>query len=719
MDINLDNIAKDLYGKIQTRFQDIKIGDEHAAPLSRKEDIPKARFFEFEYVEGGESLGSISINLGVVDDQVGIVVQVSGDLVDDDNETTHHGAYKFIRSFRKFARDRLLSYKVDNIGKSNLDKRDYMFQAKRKEEPVMPMQPVMESKLYGNSRMSYQDLGEARLIIKHTQPVNIDLPAGRTMHIESIYIENAEGERFKYPFKHLSGARALAEHIKAGGIPYDSIGKHIVSLSEELAGLRKFKGYVMRQTQISEAMGTVTMRVAERIESIKKELHNLQKTNYYSQFAESFEETEQEQIPESVVNDLVDRLTIRTFNEELKSVFPYIYKFVNEGDLPVTELSVDDLLDEDQVEDSKQENGYTESFAPELEFESFMDSIVNEDKDEIFSPNKSAKLRAIDKLNKILEKELQGGPGGINAVESLKGLIDDPDFINGLTDLDPNLDVRPVIQQWLIANKDKFPGNAAETLALIHFGGEGETTPQPEAEVEAPAPAPEVPPAEPAAVPPASEIPPAAPEEIPPAPATPAPAAPMAESIMNALRKAKAAGATLETALDFGYGVKTIAEIIDECGCDPQSVGFSDEEGSEPQEAGIPAMLKYISGFYNKEGNDQLSEGNFTIGGTRMKIKLKKAWEEGEFGDCPASDLIKVFKLIDAKDPSTEPQDQEQSHILKLAGVQRSAPEPEVHHDDKASGLENMLKGIKVSFAESKSSADQIKDLMKKINFGK
>ena len=53
MNSNLDKIAKDLYGKIQTRFKDITIGDEHAQTLSRKEDIPKARFFEFEYVENG------------------------------------------------------------------------------------------------------------------------------------------------------------------------------------------------------------------------------------------------------------------------------------------------------------------------------------------------------------------------------------------------------------------------------------------------------------------------------------------------------------------------------------------------------------------------------------------------------------------------------------------------------------------------------------------
>jgi hypothetical protein len=253
MNTNLDKIALDLYGKIQTRFPDIKIGDENAEVLSKKSDIPNARFFEFEYEEHGELLGTVAITL---DEDDGIVVQISGNLAD----SNHHGAFKFIRSFRQFAKDRLLKFDVQNIGKDNLDKRDYHFRAKPKE---LEMEPMMESKMYGTVRMSYQDLGEARIIIKHSQPINLELAAGRTMHIESIYVENSQGERFKYPFKHLGGARALAEHLTHGGIPYDAIGKHITGLSEELAQLRKFKGYVSRNEALSEAMGDITDKVFE------------------------------------------------------------------------------------------------------------------------------------------------------------------------------------------------------------------------------------------------------------------------------------------------------------------------------------------------------------------------------------------------------------------------------------------------------------------------
>jgi len=736
MNANLDKIAQDLYGKIQTRFPNITMGDENAGVLSKKDDIPHARFFEFEYEENGESLGTIAITL---DEKDGIVLQVSGDLVNDDDSTTHHGAYKFIRGFRSFAKDRLLNFDVQNIGKSNLDKRDYEFQAKRKEN-AMPA--IMENKMYGNARMSYQDLGEnARLVVKHTQPVNTDIAAGRTMHIDSIYVENAVGERFRYPFKHLNGARALAEHIKAGGNPYDVIGKHICSLSEELASLRKFKGYVSRQEQVSEAMGSVTDRVLDRIEQIKETIHKLQRPAYYQSFVEAFEETEEQMIPEEIANDLIDRLTIRTFNEELKAVFPYIYKFVNENELEVLEIGADDLLGEvfdgDKEEGTthnggkvtktstgvKHEKRYPDSFdntddyddhagaekyassgpkkhhfkrsTMEDQYESFMDSIISEDQDELFSPNKDAQQTAIQKLNKIMTQPLKGGPQGVNAIQSLKGLIDDPEFLQKLQDIDPELDIRPLVQEYIL---DRAPDIAVQ----IDFNGDaGNETPAeiPPAPVEAPV-APEAPVEAPPA-PEAAAVPPA-PEEVPPAPVAEATDTvekdeegnvkswkhegdwkkadnknargkvtnASGQALKKTLAMAKKAGATLETQLDFGHGVKTIAEIIDECGMDPADVGFD-----APVEGGLPAMLKYISGFYNGK--------NFPLGGMRIKIKVKKAFEDGEFGDASPEDLLKVIKFIDMKDPSDDVHGQEQQHVLKLAGVS--------HGDQHADKLTNEL----------------------------
>ena len=815
MDANLDKIALDLYGKIQTRFPDIKIGDENAEVLSKKEDIPKARFFEFEYEEDGEPLGTIAITL---DSDDGVVVQVSGDLVNDNNDTTQNRAYKFIRSFRQFAKDRLLKFDVQNIGKSNMDKRDYEFQAKRKEEPVM--EPVMENKLYGSNKISYQDLGEARIVVRHSQAVNPLLAAGRTMHIESIYIENSSGERFKYPFKHLNGARALAEHIKHGGNPYDSIGKHITNLSEELAHLRKFKGYVSRQEQVSEAMGSVTDRVLERIDQIKETINKLQRPAYYESFVESFEAQDEQMIPEEIQNDLIDRLTIRTFNEELKAVFPYIYKFVDESELPVLEIGVDDILGEDddkgphshqakttlkhlkkssygdkadaanikpgtagyrdriamlkraeeegnlkdesynpnsvsaqhrrELESSRRKEAEKkaeagdekakkwlerdderkanmraeydrrmerESYDPEAQFESFMDSLISEDKDEIFSPNKDAQNSAIEKLNKIMSQELKGGPEGVNAIQSLKGLIDNPEFLNSLRDIDPDLDVRPLVQQFVLANA---PGIATQ----LHFGGEEGGAQEPEAPAPvAPAPAPDM-----AAAPvaPAPEaLPPVAPApDMAAAPVAPAPVAegrdedppfdpdpprknPIAKAgkhglghstakhlahqgIKAAIEKAKKAGAKLDTKMDFGNKQMTLHDAIKGCGLSIEECGFDSSEG----ESGVDQILKSIAGFWNKENR------NFTIGGTRAKTKVIKGFKDGEFSNATPEDVKQVVSMIEKMDPSSN----EHNHIMRLAGVAGPDREMEESPDNaqmaKLNDIMSQLNNMKLKFGD-------------------
>jgi hypothetical protein len=709
MNANLDNIAKELYGKIQTRFPDIQMGDENAAVLSKKEDIPKARFFEFEYQEDGEPLGTVAITL---DEDDGVVIQVSGDLVTGNNGRPHHNAFKFIRSFRSFAKDRLLNFDIQNLGKSNLDKRDYHYQAKRKEEPAM--EPIMENKLYGSSKMSYQDLGEAQLIIKHTQPVNTELAAGRTMHIEGIWVENAQGERFRYPVKHLNGARAMAEHLKHGGNPYDGIGKHIVSLSEEMAALRKFKGYVSRQDQLSEAMANVTDRVIERIEEIKREVQLLQRTAHYESFAESFEESEEQMLPEELVNDLVDRLTIRTFNEELKGVFQYIAKFIDESDVPVKEINPDELLDEvsDTVEkdadgkvkswkhegDWKKSNPKknpegkvhnlagqalkkTKELCPEDAFESAMDRLMEQD--DLFSHNEAAQQAAIEKFNSIMGD--QGNVlSGDDAVMSLKGVIDNQGLMDELRKASPGLDVRALIQAWVFANRDQFANPAV--VSQLNFGEQDiqqeqpPMVPPPAADMAAPAPTPDMAaaPVDPNAIPPAA-----------PAPVAPAP---VAEGIMNALRKAKAAGATLETQLDFGHGVKTIAEIIEDCGCAPQDVGYDQEQ---PQADGLHEMLKYISGFYNKE------DGTFPLGGTRIKIKVKKEFDEGAFTNASEDDLIKVIHFIEKKDPSSN----EHNSIMKLAGVQHQEPSGHMEMREwHAKDIEARLKSVEEDLPSTDAS---------------
>ena len=330
---NLDLIGEELFNKIRGRFPSVTIGTDEGIVTN----VPnEARFFDFDFTEGAKKLGKVSISI----DEKSLNVMYSNNFIEGQDKFTKEKWYGFLKELRYFAKKRLLNFDTRDITKSNLNRRDYKFLANTSGEQTMS-----ESKMYGTSKTSYQDLGNARLAVKHSKPVNQELAAGRTQHIEAIYIESDQGERFKYPFRHLNGARAMARHVAEGGNAYDDFGKHIVSLSEELAKLRKFKNYMGRSSVMAEGLSDYMDAVYERIETVKKTVEQLQKESYYKEAFENYTVPVMEDVPEELASNWIDQLTIKQFNEELKDVFPYIYKLVNEK-TKAKELGPDDLVDE-------------------------------------------------------------------------------------------------------------------------------------------------------------------------------------------------------------------------------------------------------------------------------------------------------------------------------------------------------------------------------------
>lgn len=330
-----NKISEDLFNKIRGRFPEVTLGDEEGNITNEPSD---ARFFDFKYKDNGRSLGHVSLSLS---DEDGLAVIFSKDFVADESNTVQTAWYQFLRELRVFSKKRMLNFSIRDINKTNLSKRDYKFLANRKAgEPNMT-----ESKLYGTSQVSYQNIDNARLVIKHTESINQENTASRTRKVKSMYIESADGERFKYPYKHLSGARAMARHVSEGGKPYDDFGKHITGLSEELSKLRKFKTYMGRSSVMAESLEGYMDVVKERIQTVKKRVEHLQKPNYYKEAFESFEAPVLEEVPDDVSENWIDQLTIKQFNEELKDVFPYIYNLVSEA-TRVKTLRPDSLYDE-------------------------------------------------------------------------------------------------------------------------------------------------------------------------------------------------------------------------------------------------------------------------------------------------------------------------------------------------------------------------------------
>ena len=323
---DLNKIASELFAKLRGKFKEITIGNEAGDITNLPEE---GRFYEFTF--NGKK---VSVSL----DEENVAVMYSEKLFDDDEGATKKSWYDFLKELREFARKRLLNFDTRNIQKTNLDRRDYKFLAKNNTSGEDTM---TESKLYGTSKVSYQDVDNAKIVIKHTESVG----ENRNIKIGSIYIESSNGERFKYPFRHINGARAMARHVSEGGNPYDDFGKHIVGLSEELNKLRKFKTYMSRSGVMAEGLAQYMDIVNERLDSVKDIIFKLQRTSAYKEAIESFESKVLEEVPADVAGDWVDQLTIRQFNEELKDVFPYIYRLVSEA-TAVKELGPDELVGE-------------------------------------------------------------------------------------------------------------------------------------------------------------------------------------------------------------------------------------------------------------------------------------------------------------------------------------------------------------------------------------
>ena len=503
--MNLNVIAKDLFNKIRGQFPQVTLGDSQGKATTQPTE---ARFFDFDFKEGGNTLGKVSISISEED---GLVVMHSKDFVEQSDEPLKHGWYNFLKELRGFAKARVLGFDTRDITKSNLEKRDYDFLGQGKE-----VEKVSESNLYGTTKTSFQSVGEARLVIKHSAPVNPAVAGGRTHRIESLFIENNAGERFKYPFKHLNGARAMARHVSEGGNPFDDFGKHISEMSSELNQLRKFKTYMNRSSVMAEGLKQYQSVVDERIEEIKSNCLKLQKQSAYKESFESYSKSELAEVPEDVKQSWIDELTIKTFNEELQDVFPYIYKLVSErtaieelgptsfeahgyqggteprslkydlvGDFdpenPVGDMDVDNIqnllskagisadvqpdesrfqgvvvhTDTNPEEVEKVLGGMIETVDNFHEFESAMDDIVREDNG-LFSDDAEEQQQALEQLNKLMAKHFPAGVNGTNGIESLAGIIDDQELnsqIQKAAKENSDACMRPIIMDY-VSQKD-------------------------------------------------------------------------------------------------------------------------------------------------------------------------------------------------------------------------------------------------------------------------
>ena len=319
MAINLDDIATKVMKLMQGSGHQMKMFD---ATSGKSVAIPaEARYF---YVKEPNMMVNI-------DDSTQELKFHIGEDVDIDKPDINN----MMKQLKSLARTNMLDFDIRSFGK-HIEPKNYAYKIEQNKEQTMT-DHVNEGMgpLSGSSRTSRQTLENVRLILKHRAPVNEESRGSRSRNISAMFIETAEGERFKYPFIHLNGARAMARHVASGGVPHDIVGEAIVELSSNLAQLKEFTKIVDKQQLVNENNRNVVFNVRRSMNSIKETVQRIQGARGYAKFVENIalkEDKVEAEISEETLDSYVQQFTKTSFEESLKDILPLVHR-VNEEEM--------------------------------------------------------------------------------------------------------------------------------------------------------------------------------------------------------------------------------------------------------------------------------------------------------------------------------------------------------------------------------------------------
>lgn len=466
----IEIIAQDLFDKVRSRFTNLQMGDESGSVTA---DPKAARFFDFDFVAEGNTLGRVSIS---INDTGNLKIFFSQGITEDADPITAEMWYDFLKEMRYFAKRRLLRFDTRDITKGNLDKTDFQYLAQNgNKDPNMN-----ESAMFGSTKTSHRKVEDTDLIIRHTEAIDPTKPGARSRKIKNLFIQNKEGERFKFPFVYLPGARAMQRHVANGGYPHDEVGKHVIKTCEEILKLSDFGRKVKHATLNDNAHGIIE-RAGQKLKSLRHHLECMSKQGYYESWCENYmpEENSMIEMDDATFESYKDAFTINKFDESLKDVFPILHAIMQEAN----EIDLTDVVVEEQEEVTSEETNFEDEFSA---FESWTDSVV----EGTLEPDTLMALAELLQNN----PELTVGADGTAGVESLEGIgivSDDlADLIRAKGGIDPNTLLKDAVGEWLMTDDPE----AAQELGLAPAPAE------PVAQEPAPAPAPgEVPAEEPVA----------------------------------------------------------------------------------------------------------------------------------------------------------------------------------------------------------------------------
>jgi len=266
-----NNISKDLYDLLVTRNFDPEVTDEQGQASQPDE----GSVFSFDYVSStGRNYGTA---VAVITQDQELMLFFGDNLGRSMEEPDKTEWFDFLGQLKNFAtRNDFHTFAPRNLN-----------QLRHTMAGMAAVKEGLFEGYYGTRRVSYMgEEQDARLMIRHRQPLG-DSDA-RYRNIDSLFIETVEGERFRLPFTHLAGGRAMLEHVRQGGRPYDVRGVHITEMVTELKVLSRF-----RRANAGRVLEGATQPLVEAAEhyhaEIKSNLARLATSRGYQAYFESWQ----------------------------------------------------------------------------------------------------------------------------------------------------------------------------------------------------------------------------------------------------------------------------------------------------------------------------------------------------------------------------------------------------------------------------------------------
>jgi hypothetical protein len=396
--------AQSLYDLLVTRDFEPEILSSAGKPVTNPAE---AEVFSFDWKIQGQNYGTVVVLLGA-DNELEVYY---GDNLGRGMDPEHKSEwYDFLSQLKNFATRNLLTFELNNINRLK-----YTMQG------MAAIKEGLFEGYYGRKNISYSDQPQqTRIMIRHNRDLQEGEPRYRA--IESLFVENAAGERFRVPSRSLIHGRMLARHIAEGGTPYDAFGNYINQLVQEIATLSRFVR-ASRDRRLSPAAEILANEARHHYHNLRAKARRMVGQRGYREVRDNFDPAE----------TVAGESAVATIREMFLE--PHIDQRIEEA-LPVlARLSAAVIPDQPTVkEDTMREI---------QEFEDWAHSITEGTWALPDTP------RAQQQLQKLLSQPLEVGADAVNATEQLSDIFGDDELFDRLADLaerDAEADARDIIR---------------------------------------------------------------------------------------------------------------------------------------------------------------------------------------------------------------------------------------------------------------------------------